>query len=804
MRKTHDYEYQYENEGVVGSCRVRIFEGGDKPIVIATQQREPQGAHRGSVLNAANIIAAHFIEHGPLSRFHLSRELREESVRRQTLELIAEVAPFVFVEEYLEPEHKLNFLWFDSYEPIGLILGGKVQEQIGNPYRQPTSSEEVEALIGTYDFVCQCDERFRSSCEGLPFYAEHEGKPLCVLHYPGFDEKVYAFDEVIDKKLGAGDLNFRGAWFPYARSLEVDEALEGVADFSYATFNETPDEDYESPAHFTGNKFLSDVSFHKTKFCTGAVFSDVSFAGSVDFSEATFEGPAMFDEGVSFGKLADFSGVNFAEETDFSGAQFNQGARFSKTEFVKDASFYETVFRPDGEDSSLDFSQVVFHQMVEFGDAQFYADKIIFSESDEREDHRTTFSGEADFAGTTFWGDAYFTDVVFPEEAIFSSAVFHGEAHFWDVKFEQNTDFYATKFLCPAHFHETKFEGETNFIDAKFAEENSGGFFQAKFGGFVDFRDTRFGNVSFRLASFEEAWFWNAHFRSAEFREAEFRQEVDFRSVAFDTADFSEAIFNVDANFLETSFWREARFSEAVFAGRVRFFGTESNRIFNAETLVDFQDARLQDPEQLTFHTVLLRPGWFVNTDARNLNFINVKWHGLSSASKRALQNEIHALQNRDVESPHRLLAKTCRELYTNYEEKRDYLIAGEFHYWSMYALRKEGLIRFGLIRTLYGWMSGYGERPGRAFLALVFIWAAFTALYFVVGPETLRVASNLAESVEHLWEAAVYSLSALARLSPNPVPESGLFQLLVTLEGLLGPLQIALFALAVRRKVMR
>lgn len=50
-----------------------------------------------------------------------------------------------------------------------------------------------------------------------------------------------------------------------------------------------------------------------------------------------------------------------------------------------------------------------------------------------------------------------------------------------------------------------------------------------------------------------------------------------------------------------------------------------------------------------------------------------------------------------------------------------------------------------------------------------------------------------------------MYSLLALARLNPEPRPqEPGMFQFLVGLEGLLGPLQIALLALAVRRKVMR
>jgi hypothetical protein len=60
-------------------------------------------------------------------------------------------------------------------------------------------------------------------------------------------------------------------------------------------------------------------------------------------------------------------------------------------------------------------------------------------------------------------------------------------------------------------------------------------------------------------------------------------------------------------------------------------------------------------------------------------------------------------------------------------------------------------------------------------------------------------------EEKEDFEQALVYSLGAVARLNPEPRPtEPGLFQFLVIVEGLLGPLQIALLALAVRRKVMR
>ncbi len=147
-RKMRDYEHRFENEGMDVSCRIRVYDGDERPIVIATQRHAPGGPIHSSIINAAEIIAADLIKDGTLSEFHMGQEIREESVRRQTLKLYAEVAPFVFVEEYLEPRHQLSFLWFDSYEILGLIIGDRTQEQIGNPYRQDTTRDEVETLIG--------------------------------------------------------------------------------------------------------------------------------------------------------------------------------------------------------------------------------------------------------------------------------------------------------------------------------------------------------------------------------------------------------------------------------------------------------------------------------------------------------------------------------------------------------------------------------------------------------------------------------------------------------------------------------
>jgi hypothetical protein len=108
----------------------------------------------------------------------------------------------------------------------------------------------------------------------------------------------------------------------------------------------------------------------------------------------------------------------------------------------------------------------------------------------------------------------------------------------------------------------------------------------------------------------------------------------------------------------------------------------------------------------------------------------------------------------------------------------------------------------------LYWALSGYGVRAARAFWVLVTIWLTFAALYFLLvksSPFLVFSASDVWQGIDYARQAAVYSLSALVRLNPSPPSEDlGWFQTLVIIEGILGPLQIALLALAIRRKVMR
>jgi hypothetical protein len=172
------------------------------------------------------------------------------------------------------------------------------------------------------------------------------------------------------------------------------------------------------------------------------------------------------------------------------------------------------------------------------------------------------------------------------------------------------------------------------------------------------------------------------------------------------------------------------------------------------------------------------------------------------------IEAEVKALEEREVKSSYTLLSQACRRLSTNAEENREYPLANEFHYWSLDALRKQSWRKgLGLIRTLYWALSGYGVRAGRALGVLVTIAVVFAVLYMLVGHPSLRVLPivGIWQALADAGQAVMYSFGVMARLRPEPIPkEMGPFQILVTVEGILGPIQIALLALAVRRKVMR
>ena len=88
---------------------------------------------------------------------------------------------------------------------------------------------------------------------------------------------------------------------------------------------------------------------------------------------------------------------------------------------------------------------------------------------------------------------------------------------------------------------------------------------------------------------------------------------------------------------------------------------------------------------------------------------------------------------------------------------------------------------------------SGYGERVWLAFAWLIGIWLLSAMFYVGLGFPNRELSSAL-----------LYSAGVMTLQKPEPRPATNAAQSLVMLETILGPVQAALLALAIRRKFMR
>ncbi|HXI25468.1 MAG TPA: hypothetical protein VNG71_16505 [Pyrinomonadaceae bacterium] len=226
---------------------------------------------------------------------------------------------------------------------------------------------------------------------------------------------------------------------------------------------------------------------------------------------------------------------------------------------------------------------------------------------------------------------------------------------------------------------------------------------------------------------------------------------------------------------------------------------------------LDLQFAKIEKPDRVSFHTLSLRPHWFVNVNARRFDFTNVNW------GRPSINEEISRLEQKDISSPHLLLAIACRNLTVNAEENHRYEEASKFRYMAMEARRLESWRGFAPWRlSWWYWLaSGYGERVWQAFFVLLGILLLSALLYTRVGfarwEPKLATEADVAiarrddvGSPLKFSRALTYSAAVMTFQKPEPRPATTAAQTVVLLETILGPVQAALLALAIRRKFMR
>jgi uncharacterized protein YjbI with pentapeptide repeats len=392
----------------------------------------------------------------------------------------------------------------------------------------------------------------------------------------------------------------------------------------------------------------------------------------------------------------DLSQRRFAKPLGLTGATFSGEANFLKAAFSEGTTF-------NGE--ADDFGNAGFHAATFSGRANFRG---------------ATFGGVADFRDATFSGGANFVEAIFSGGATFSAATFSGYAGFSGAIFSEGATFSGAAFSEEANFGGAAFSWGADFFDATFSEE--------------------------------------AYFRGATFSEEADFVEADFSAVVFSgKANFGEAIFSGKASFRETTFsgeasfrWGttfsgEADFREAIFSGKAAFPG---------ETFQDvclFTGVALDEKAEVVFkEKANLTQASFLDTNLERIHFRDVKWP--HKDSRQVLWDEfLHKGGQPDYEK----VAENYRQLVINYEAKRDFDTAEDFHIGEMEMRRKKKgkqaedeaakakwlgmklLWRcWGVINgySIYKFLSNYGTSYLQGLLVLGMLLVLFSGIFLWSG----------------------------------------------------------------------
>lgn len=522
--------------------------------------------------------------------------------------------------------------------------------------------------------------------------------------------------------------------------------------------------------------------------------------------------------------------------------------------YEHEGNFYCILHFPN-KDKSDDFEKVVKERLSKQEykfQAVWFPRRTNYFHEFHFKDNEVNFSFAHFFAKADFWHAVFSTKTsfefaTFDNEALFTFATFT-VANFHEVKFWGSVYFGNTKFSEMAYFESSRFSYGANFIFAElkhafFSEivflknklnefdEDKLSFYDAKFFDLTDFSRIKFPtSTDFRNAVFNN----QVLFIGSTFKEVYF-DKAEFTSKSF----FSFSQFEEKVLFSEVSFSKETDFSNCSFISSVKFLSETNKLLFLPKSTLSFEHSYAEKPNQISFHTVNLRPSDFINVDSRQFIFTNIDWEN-ADGSPKAIKNEIKILKKRKILNPYKLLTITCRQLAENAEENNRLEEASNFRkmvfeiewlekkekFWNWInripkeseklkrrvggSTQKEdeavqpantfGIVkRFDFLHPVYRFTSYYGESWRRAFVILFVILAISTFLY-----TTSYCVFKDGKQGFDIWEAISYSLRVMALQRPEPFPENSFAKMVVALQSIFAPLQLALLALAIRRKFMR
>jgi len=410
-----------------------------------------------------------------------------------------------------------------------------------------------------------------------------------------------------------------------------------------------------------------------------------------------------------------------------------------------------------GKDAA-DFHDQVEQILTEAGDAVADFTGFVFPAFDSR---GRTFAAKCIFTGAKFTQLAYFAQVTFTRGVEFAGARFEQIAHFNKATLAQDADFHGATFPAGAAFPEAVFSGRVNFRDASF--HDLAYFTGAKFGDRVDFGRTKF---------MQDAYFGGAVFNDELYCVgARFEKQVYFSRATFiGNADFGGTTFSDNLFFFQASFKGLGDFTRSKFLGGAEFRETDLRGIDEQTPSLVFLRTEFIRPEGILFYKVYLGRCLFHNCDVSRVSFSSVNWRERSGNRKRMVFEEDVELTHGPAsalmpsegspdERDYRLIAELYQQLKRNYDDRKDYWTAGDFHYGEMEMKRLAtpadripqalgsvllGKARYQRVRrwlhqrlsvvAWYKYASQYGESYARPAILLGATLLLFALLFPAVG----------------------------------------------------------------------
>jgi len=297
----------------------------------------------------------------------------------------------------------------------------------------------------------------------------------------------------------------------------------------------------------------------------------------------------------------------------------------------------------------------------------------------------------------------------------------------------------------------------------------------------------------------------------ASFGEAVFGSAVEAGGTTFaGVAEFTDARFVDGARFTHTEFGAEASFSGAVFEGATVFSGRPESPIFRG-TPVHFDGVHVVNADELAFRDADLALVQLAGTDLREAEFTGVRWAEIQDKrfGKRAGLRDEQLIGTSGGAPSFDAVERSYRELKHGYEDRKDYARAGDFHVGEKEMRLRNPATPLGdrALLFFYRLISRYGERVWLPLAWLAGLVVVSAVIYVMSGAEVSIEAGDAVgaldpSSASDWGRGLLYSLRTSVLLIGAVL--DGWLGLLNTAQRVLGPILIALAALAVRQRLRR